>query len=47
MLEMFLNTGKKMVEIGLAVGFILGASVAIILTAVFVSGKTRRFFDER
>lgn len=47
MLETFLNIGKKMVEIGLAVGFILGGLVAIILTAAFVSGKTRRFWNER
>jgi hypothetical protein len=47
MLETFLNTGKKMVEIGLAVGFILGGLVAIIVTAAFVSGKARRYWNER
>lgn len=45
--EIFLNIGKKMVEVGLIAGFILAGSVAIILLAVFASGKARRFWNER
>lgn len=45
--ETFLNIGKKMVEVGLVVGFILGGLVAIILLAAFASGKARRFWNER
>ncbi len=45
--ETFLNIGKKMVEVGLIVGFILGGLVAIILLAAFASGKARRFWNER
>jgi len=45
--ETFLNIGKKMVEVGLVVGFILGALVAIILLAAFASGKVRRYWNER
>lgn len=47
MQETFLNIGKKMVEAGLIVGFILGGLVAIILLAAFASGKIRRFWNER
>lgn len=45
--EIFLNIGKKMVEVGLIAGFILGGLVAIILLAAFGSGKVRRFWNER
>lgn len=47
MLETFSNIGKKMIETGLIVGFILGGLVAIILLAAFASGKVRRFWNER
>ena len=45
--ETFLSIGKKMVEVGLIVGFILGGLVAIILLATFASDKVRRFYNER
>jgi hypothetical protein len=47
MQEIFLNIGKRMVEVGLIVGFILGGLVAIILIGLFGSDKIRRWFGER
>ena len=47
MLEIFLDLIRLMVVLALAVGFIFGGMVGLVLLAGWVSDKIVRFFNER